>query len=608
VRQPEQWARFQNLCSEQLERVRQDLLAARGGALTSPVRQRLHQELTALHARLRAVGLGHASSFTHSLLQHVGHQPPDVAAALQTWVWLRRELDRTVPRESPAATYEQTLRVKTENVPFLDALVLSGYSRGWRVHPLEEGEECPPTDAVLFRQNYADTLRSVQTAPAESLRVAMVERLTFQARVELSNAGAALVLGGDHPVEAIFDVITRARTRHDRGSRRLLLVEDEAVTAKVMMRVLTRAGYEVTWLTEPELFWERLESVRPHMLILDYMLPGMLGAELCRALRSDPRWGSLPVLFFTSSRDAATVRELFAAGADDFVGKPVDPAELLGRIRNRLSRSRELRFQGDVDPGLGIAGLQASLSELDVRLAMARRDALSTSLALLRVPDRSHFRVVADACRRHLRRPADVLGRFRSDTLVLCFYDTPRRNAHDVLTRIVDDCGDIAVQATVAAYPADGDHLAGLLAALEARLAQTGRGVVSEAQQVETGETLVALVQPFQLQTAALISGLQALNYRVDWVADAATLRFKLNQPQWQPRLLVLDAELPRLELDTVLNRTPAPVVLLSDAPPERALRWLEQGAKQVFRSDLPAADLLSRLQPMLESAPQLRG
>jgi DNA-binding response OmpR family regulator len=94
----------------------------------------------------------------------------------------------------------------------------------------------------------------------------------------------------------------------------------------------------VTTLADPRRFWETLEASTPDLLILDLDMPTHDGIELCRAVRIDPKWASLPILFLTAHTASISSDRIFAAGADDFVTKPVIDSTLVTRIVNRLER------------------------------------------------------------------------------------------------------------------------------------------------------------------------------------------------------------------------------------------------------------------------------
>ncbi len=146
---------------------------------------------------------------------------------------------------------------------------------------------------------------------------------------------------------------------------------------RLLQTLLEPWGLQVTTLTNPQQFWEQLEVVIPDLLVLDVQMPEIDGIELCQILRNDPRWAWLPILFLTGHQDAETIQQVFAAGGDDYVSKPIVPAELITRILNRLERSRLLRTQAEIEPLTGLPNRHRS-SE-DLKRLLTPRKAISTA-------------------------------------------------------------------------------------------------------------------------------------------------------------------------------------------------------------------------------------
>ncbi len=119
-------------------------------------------------------------------------------------------------------------------------------------------------------------------------------------------------------------------------SARILIVEDDPSIGKLLRRALILEGYDVTLLTSGSEGLQAFRDFQPDLMILDLMLPGMDGIEVCKRIREE---SDVPLLILTA-RDQVEDRVLgLDSGADDYVTKPFDIDELLARIRAQLRRS-----------------------------------------------------------------------------------------------------------------------------------------------------------------------------------------------------------------------------------------------------------------------------
>ena len=116
-------------------------------------------------------------------------------------------------------------------------------------------------------------------------------------------------------------------------------------------------------------------------------MPELTGIELCQAVRTDPTWQNLPVLFLTAHRDADTVQQVFRAGADDYISKPIVGPELLTRILNRLERNRLLQTLSHRNAVTGLPNYSCSQQTLTQLLETALTRSLPMSFALVRLRD-----------------------------------------------------------------------------------------------------------------------------------------------------------------------------------------------------------------------------
>ena len=118
----------------------------------------------------------------------------------------------------------------------------------------------------------------------------------------------------------------------------VLVVDDEAIVRDVVVRYLRRDGYETHEAATGDEAREILEAESPELVVLDVMLPGTDGLELCRWIRSR---SELPVIMLTARGDETDRIVGLELGADDYVTKPFSSRELAVRVRNVLRRSRQ---------------------------------------------------------------------------------------------------------------------------------------------------------------------------------------------------------------------------------------------------------------------------
>ncbi|MBE9402960.1 MtrAB system response regulator MtrA [Brachybacterium sp. p3-SID1565] len=117
---------------------------------------------------------------------------------------------------------------------------------------------------------------------------------------------------------------------------RILVVDDDQAIAEMVGIVLRGKGYEVITFPDGASALEAFARVRPDVVLLDLMLPGMDGIEVCRRLRAG---SGVPIIMLTARTDTADVVEGLEAGADDYLTKPFEPEELVARIKARVRRS-----------------------------------------------------------------------------------------------------------------------------------------------------------------------------------------------------------------------------------------------------------------------------
>lgn len=136
-------------------------------------------------------------------------------------------------------------------------------------------------------------------------------------------------------------------------SETILVVDDEVDIANLVAMNLSDEGYETHLAHSGDQALDLALKLRPDLVVLDLMLPGVDGVEVCRQLRKDPRTTATSIIMLTARNLPADRITGLEAGADDYVDKPFDVDELLARVQGRLRRARQLR---QTSPLTGLPG------------------------------------------------------------------------------------------------------------------------------------------------------------------------------------------------------------------------------------------------------------
>lgn len=119
----------------------------------------------------------------------------------------------------------------------------------------------------------------------------------------------------------------------------LVALDDEEDILDLLKSTLAPAGFKLSAFTRPADLLTFLQQETPSLILLDLMLPGMNGLEVCKRIRKDPRTERVPVLMLTARADEIDKVLAFELGVDDYVTKPFSPRELVSRVKAVLRRS-----------------------------------------------------------------------------------------------------------------------------------------------------------------------------------------------------------------------------------------------------------------------------
>ena len=456
---------------------------------------------------------------------------------------------------------------------------------------------------------------------------------TFAERVAAARGGALAFCPRKSAVSAILDVLEPALHAATLAGARVLVVDDDPLIIAFVEDLLGSRGMSVVGETNPTQFWTLLRRTAPDLVILDFDMPELNGLELCRVLRADAQWHSLPVVFITGRPDEQATHAAFDAGGDDFVTKAAIPTELVTRVENRLVRSsRSLRgpavhdrrvIEQDVERLLHIAGrMERPVSIARVRLAeletlKERFGQVATTEITARVASHVQGRI----------EQGDVIGAVGPHELLVALFDTTPAETAQLLrdvNRVVSaevikaPEGDVRISfhAAVAGYPADGRRLGDLLATIDRTLAHelAGDVVISSAEQRATATECVdvVIVEDDDVVSELLAHALRLQGYSICQIADGddAVARLAGDTPLIDARVILLDVDLNGLDGLTVLRELKksavtehSNVMMLTARSTEReVLMALELGAVDHVAKPFSMPVLLQRVRALLKN------
>src|SRR5689334_10272302 len=228
------------------------------------------------------------------------------------------------------------------------------------------------------------------------------------------------------------------------ANKRLLLVEDDRALADLVTFHLERSGYDVARTDEGEEALILVDEVKPDVVLLDWMIEGVSGIEVCRRLRRRSSTANVPIMMLTARGEESDRIRGFETGADDYVTKPFSPRELVARVGAVLRRVR---------PALAGEQLAYADLEMDVAAHRVRRGGLHVPLGPTEFRLLKHF----------LEHPGRVFSRER--LLDAVWSQDPDIDARTVdvhvrrLRQALNTCGqyDLIRKARTAGYSLDDE-------------------------------------------------------------------------------------------------------------------------------------------------------
>lgn len=603
------WTRFRASNIERLGVLEEAATALLDGGLDDDLRRRAEREAHRLAGSVGTFGFVDGSRLAREIERLLGGsaslRQQEVLRCTELVVGLRQELDRPPPASTlPADQSGRTSRLLllSEDPDLAERVILEASRQGFGEWT-SSGLSVDVATIVGYRPDLV--LLDVHAADAVPAGMRLLARLTGRTppvpalvlagadvpidRVDVARLGGRAFIQLPAPAPLIVETAARVLRQLDPPEARVLLVDDDDVLLAALRTLLEDRHLRVTTLSDASRFWKVLDEVGPDLVILDVEMPQANGIDLARALRNDPRWAAMPIMFLTAHDDSETITRVFAAGADDFIAKPVVGPELVARTLNRLERLQILRSVGSTDGLTGVASSRKLTESATVLLRMAERHVQPVSFGVL---DLDHFkrinaefgRAAGDQVLRRIGeillsafRGEDVVSRWGDDEFLVALYGMDSIDAAHRLAEVLEqlrletftapDRGQFHMTFTagVAQYPDDGENLEALIQAAEAALAAAKLGgrdrVVSAGGSTDRSGALtaveVAVVEDDDTLAGLLLGALQTRGYRTARFADGRTAVDALSGTlrTHDARVVLLDVDLPGLDGVSVLRR-----------------------------------------------------
>jgi diguanylate cyclase (GGDEF)-like protein len=379
----------------------------------------------------------------------------------------------------------------------------------------------------------------------------------------------------------ILETIIQTLKPTDKTEAKIMILDDDRLILRFVKTLLEPWGLQINTLNNPLKFWQEIENITPDLLILDIQMPDIDGIELCQMIRNDSKWAWMPILVLTGDRNSDTIQNVFAAGADDFVSKPVIAAELVTRVLNRLERSRLLREQAEIDTLTGLFNRHRSSIDLERLIRLAKQYQQPFSLATLSIDNlvkinRNYGHQIGDKILRQLAytlqkelRNEDIIARWDGAEFLVGMYGITRNDCVEWLAEILElirliefsmtnsEKKHVTFSAGVTQYPDDGNEIRTLY--------QVAVKALDNAKQNGGNCVLTSNWQPLKTQPIPLfdviilhqnsefaMSIIQALSirgYHAHWLQDIDNIFTILggNSPSLYGKVILLEDNLSQI-------------------------------------------------------------
>ena len=239
-----------------------------------------------------------------------------------------------------------------------------------------------------------DVVKSINADLAEPIpTIFLSSRTDFNARLKAVRAGSHAYFTKPFAIESLIDVADGLTAAEKPQPFRVLVVDDSEQQALYYANVLMQAGMEARVVNDPLKVLDEISDYAPELVLMDVYMPHCTGVELASVIRQQVEYLGLPIVFLSSETDRSVQLEAMRFGGDDFLTKPIEPAELIASISIRAERYRLISSRMSQDSLTGLLNHRHLMESLHNEMARAKRHGGDVAFVML---DIDHFKGIND--------------------------------------------------------------------------------------------------------------------------------------------------------------------------------------------------------------------
>lgn len=305
-------------------------------------------------------------------------------------------------------------------------------------------------DIVLDNDCGADALRFLYEHKSIYVPSIMISaQHDFETRLKTVRARADAFLIKPFDTADIIDYIETLTGEYNSEPYRVLIVDDIELMSAYYRVVLERAGITCVTLSDPTMVMQTLSDFDPEMVLMDLHMPVCRGDELAKLIHQDKTYISLPIVYLSSETSAKEQLNALQMGGDDFLTKPIRPSQLIGAVKTRAKRFRQIKSMMNTDSLTGLLNHSSLKLTLDRECSRSSRTQQEFCFAMVdldhfkRINDK-HGHIVGDMVLKNLSwlfkqrlRKTDIVGRYGGEEFGIIMPETSLENGAHILNELL---------------------------------------------------------------------------------------------------------------------------------------------------------------------------